>query len=221
MVVSYCSYIVFSANIYDTLHSNTATETIEGVGKQGMPSRSVYDVPVVYFDALTVAVAGSINSKIDINSMSNSSTDTTVLQLLLHPAVLPLVRYLCSGAVDVLMVVNTFGDAQTTLLLDVVLLLRTLQQPVQQQQQTEQIQYYKLLFAEIGQPYSWHLPKIVMDLPNLGLPSKWHHKLDAFIAPSRFAGLSELTTVFGTVLIYTEYILLLVALTNICDTLYR
>ena len=167
-----------------------------------MSSSSVYDVPVVYFDALTVAVAGSINSKIDISSISNSSTvlpHTTVLQLLLHPAVLPLVRYLCSGAVDVLMVVNTFGDAQTTLLLDVVLLLRTLQQPVQQQQQTEQIQHYNLLFTEIGQPYSWHLPKIVMDLPNLGLPSKWHHKLDAFVAPSRFAGLSELTTVFGTV----------------------
>jgi hypothetical protein len=108
--------------------------------------------------------------------------------LLEVPLTALLAQYL-SQRVDALLVINTYGDTQTSLLLDIVHAMRSTQQ----------------MSSEDSAPILgtaatvWHPPKVIMDLPNLGLPEKWHGKVDGFVPPSRAAGLHRLTTMHGTV----------------------
>jgi hypothetical protein len=108
--------------------------------------------------------------------------------LLEVPLTALLAQYL-SQRVDALLVINTYGDTQTSLLLDIVHAMRSTQQ----------------MSSEDSAPILgtaatvWHPPKVIMDLPNLGLPEKWHGKVDGFVPPSRAAGLHRLTTMHGMV----------------------
>ena len=106
--------------------------------------------------------------------------------LLTEPSVLPLAQYL-SQQVDALLVINTFGDAQSSLLLEVshqLALLHGQGEGVQEEH-------------GLGGPKDWHAPFVIMDLPNLGVPKEWHHHVDGFIAPSRAVGLHLETTSHG------------------------
>jgi hypothetical protein len=106
--------------------------------------------------------------------------------LLEYPLAHPLARYL-SQRVDALLVINTYGDTQTSLLLDIVHAMRSTQQMSCEDSA-----------AILGTAATvWHPPKVIMDLPNLGLPEKWHGKVDGFVPPSRAAGLHRLTTMHG------------------------
>jgi hypothetical protein len=97
--------------------------------------------------------------------------------VLTEPAVLPLAEYL-SQHIDALLVVNSYGDAQTSLLLDVV-------QAMKRAAAGE-----SLASAEDSASLrDWHAPLVIMDLPNLSLPKHWNGKLDGFIAPSKAAAL--------------------------------
>jgi hypothetical protein len=100
----------------------------------------------------------------------------------------PLAQYL-SQRVDALLVINTYGDTQTSLLLDIVHAMRSTQQMSSEDRA-----------PILGTAATvWHPPKVIMDLPNLGLPEKWHGKVDGFVPPSRAAGLHRLTTMHGMV----------------------
>jgi hypothetical protein len=94
--------------------------------------------------------------------------------LLSDPALLPLVQYL-SQHVDALLVVNSYGDAQTSLLLDVVQSMKLHGRAAPP------------AFAKGTAPQ--HPPLVIMDLPNLSLTQHWNGKVDGFIAPSRAVAL--------------------------------
>jgi hypothetical protein len=104
--------------------------------------------------------------------------------LLAEPAVRPLAQYL-SQHVDALLVINTYGDAQTSLLLEVSHQLALLHR-----QGEEEVQ-------GLGDPKDWHSPLVLMDLPNLGVRREWYDRLDGFVAPSRAVGLHLETTAHG------------------------
>lgn len=109
-----------------------------------------------------------------------STLSTEDLGLLLKdPSIAALVHYLSRQ--DALLVVNTFGDPQTSLLLDVVQALREAQTATE----------------TIAGATPWHSPLVIMDLPNIGLPDKWHGKVDGFIAPSRAVALHPATVRHG------------------------
>jgi hypothetical protein len=133
-------------------------------------------VPVAYFACLTE------------EAIESGTLPAGGAALLEHPLTAPLARYL-SQRVDALLVINTYGDMQTSLLLDIVHAMRSTQQ----------------MSSEDSAPILgtaatvWHPPKVIMDLPNLGLPEKWHGKVDGFVPPSRAAGLHRLTTMHGMV----------------------
>jgi hypothetical protein len=121
-------------------------------------------------------------------AIENGTVSADGAALLEHPLTSPLARYL-SQRVDALLVINTYGDTQTSLLLDIVRAMRSTQQMSSEDSA-----------AILGTAATvWHPPKVIMDLPNLGLPEKWHGKVDGFVPPSRAAGLHRLTTMHGTV----------------------
>jgi hypothetical protein len=131
-------------------------------------------VPVAYFACLTK------------EAVESGTLPAGGAALLEDPLTAPLAQYL-SQRVDALLVINTYGDTQTSLLLDIVHAMRSTQRlPVGD--------------SVLGTAATvWHPPKVIMDLPNLGLPEKWHGKVDGFVPPSRAAGLHRLTTMHGTV----------------------
>ena len=122
----------------------------------------------------------------------------------LQAATRELSEYL-SNNVDLLIVTNTFGDTQTTVLLKVVHDLRTNTRiTVADGTSTEtnadgngnnnNNSNNNNKMNKVHYPY----PLIMMDLPNLGLPGVWHGLfIDAFIAPSKATGLHWLTIQHG------------------------
>jgi hypothetical protein len=133
-------------------------------------------VPVAYFACLTK------------EAVESSTLPAGGAALLEDPLMAPLAQYL-SQRVDALLVINTYGDTQTSLLLNIVHAMGSTRQ----------------LSSEDSAPILgnaatvWHPPKVIMDLPNLGLPERWHGKVDGFVPPSRAAGLHRLTTRHGMV----------------------
>jgi len=75
-----------------------------------------------------------------------------------------------SEETKVLLLVNTFGDPTTSLLLKIIRHLRSTRHPV---------------------------PVVLMDLPNLTIPDLWSGALDGLIAPSRAVGMHSSTTSHG------------------------
>lgn len=91
--------------------------------------------------------------------------------------------------VDVVLVVNTYGDAQTSLLLHTIRHMHS---------DNYQLNTDGLPVSRLAQSLSVSkIPRVVMDLPNLGLPTKWNGLVDAFIAPSKFVAFNTQTTEHG------------------------
>lgn len=127
---------------------------------------------MVYFACFTEGITS--NSTALFNNSGSLS-----LCLLQHPSTAALAQHL-SQRVDAIMVANTYGDAKTSLLLDLIRAMRAEASVVQGSGAT-----------------LWHPPRVIMDLPNLGLPEEWKGKVDGFVAPSRAVGLHTFTLVHG------------------------
>ena len=121
---------------------------------------SVCGVPVVRFACLSLTHAAQYNSEEPEHTFNSDDDIITALR-----------SYLQSSGVDVVIATNTFGDPQTSLLLNVIHQLRT------------------------TTPLTG--PLVLMDLPNLGIPKDWNDKVDGFIAPSRATGLHTATVTHG------------------------
>lgn len=123
-------------------------------------SRSRYcNVAIIRFTALSTKRAADFERQLD--TMSDSDPD--------HLDIHFLTAFL-SEETKVLLLVNTFGDPQTSLLLKIVSHLRSNQYPA---------------------------PSVLMDLPNLEIPTLWASVLDGLIAPSRAVGMHASTTSHG------------------------
>lgn len=87
-----------------------------------------------------------------------------------------LVDYLT--ATDIVIICNTYGDHQTSLLLDV-------------------IHYMRISAQNEDGSMKGTAPLMMIDLPNLEVPNAWHQKIDALIAPSKATGLHRLSIALG------------------------
>ena len=119
---------------------------------------SVCGVPVVRFACLSLTHAAQYNSEEPEHIFTSDDDSIAVLR-----------SYLQSSSIDVVIATNTFGDPQTSLLLNVISSMRT----VTTKQRTA--------------------PLVLMDLPNLLVPHAWCETIDGYIAPSRATGLHPAT----------------------------
>jgi len=123
-------------------------------------SRTRYcNVDIIRFAALSTKRAADFEKHLD--TMDDSHPDYLDIHFL---------TAFLSEETHVLLLVNTFGDPQTSLLLSIVNHLRSNQHPA---------------------------PSVLMDLPNLKIPAPWASVLDGLIAPSRAVGMHESTTSHG------------------------
>jgi hypothetical protein len=126
---------------------------------------------VEYFHPLREAEAATLQKELD-------SPDGDV-GWLKERALSELSLFLC-GQLDALLVINTYGDAQSSVMLNIVHALHTSPQ------------------ERLPAPFTKCTPPIVvMDLPNLVVPYKWRDRVDAYIAPSRAVGLHTETVALG------------------------
>ena len=95
-----------------------------------------------------------------------------------------------SRKVDVLMVTNTYGDTQTSLLLNTVHELRN---DLCGGVADSTINNINTVGDNVGKARQVRYPSVIMDLPNLGIPINWCGQLDGFVAPSKATGLHFLT----------------------------
>ena len=144
----------------------------------------VCGAPIIRFEALSQNYAKSL------------TVDADTLRM---PEIQAVAAYLHS--VDVLLTVNTYGDAQTSLLLFIIHAQRENNNISNTSYATNNTHEATLDPESGSQPVSkirqykvWKTPLIVMDLPNLGLPIQWNGRVDAFIAPSRFVAFNTITT---------------------------
>jgi hypothetical protein len=140
--------------------------------------------PIIRFEALSHDYAKSL------------TVDADTLH---RPEIQAVAAYL--HTVDVLLTVNTYGDAQTSLLLFIIHTQRENNNNNNKNNNSNNIHQMtldpnsgSLPVSKSSQSKVWKTPLIVMDLPNLGLPSHWNGRVDAFIAPSRFVAFSTMTT---------------------------
>lgn len=129
--------------------------------------RDVCGVAVRRFKCLSLGYANSHSvTAQDLQLQDASAEDTPQLAAYL-------------STIDIAIVGNTYGDAQTSLLLDVVHLMRASNK------------------AGGSGAMNGKVPQVMIDLPNLEVPSDWQHKIDALIAPSKATGLHRLSISLG------------------------
>ena len=117
------------------------------------------NVEVIRFAALSTKRAADLELQLD--TMTESHPDYLDIHFL---------TAFLSEETKVLILVNTFGDPQTSLLVKIIHHLRTHHHPA---------------------------PTVLMDLPNLTIPAPWSGDLDGLIAPSRAVGMHASTTSHG------------------------
>ena len=146
--------------------------------------RDICGVPVYYFQCFEEHYAEE-TVYIDTNTLASR----TGLELLTYPTVQALATLL-AVEIDAVVVVNTYGDVRTDIVLEVVQALKAIESL------TSMGEVPGMRF-----PRDWQAPRVLMDLPNLSIPGRWYSKIDGLIAPSRSTGLHASTTELGLVFV--------------------